>query len=239
MSNENDKKVSNENDKKSFWEELWEHLPGILLKFINSSAQSKATIAIAIGFSVTLSTVTIMYVPQVQEAILGPQGEPGPQGEQGIQGETGSPGISEVTQAELDELAIRINELRNIIFDMDDNLDDNLRIIDYMGAELHDLKTFSTPDYDSGWIKTNKGTDNVICRLDDINVFVYMIGKSSLGLVNQNYYGGYNRHPPYTVEMKMLGADWFITESRELRVYRYPEDTSYVEVRVLVWQLTS
>lgn len=49
------------------------------------------TVAIAIFFSVILSTGIIMTVPQVQDALRGPQGESGPQGEQGPQGVPGVP----------------------------------------------------------------------------------------------------------------------------------------------------
>jgi len=48
------------------------------------------TIIISIVFSVILSTGTIMTVPQVQDALRGPQGEPGPQGVQGPQGPPGT-----------------------------------------------------------------------------------------------------------------------------------------------------
>jgi len=103
-----------------------------------SSNINYKTIIIAILFSVILSTGIILIVPQVQDTLRGPQGELGPKGETGLQGEqgipgesitgpqglqgiqgiqgetgpiglTGPPGISEVTQAELDELAIKIN----------------------------------------------------------------------------------------------------------------------------------
>jgi hypothetical protein len=50
------------------------------------------TIIISIVFSVILSTGTIMTVPQVQDALRGPQGEQGPQGVQGTTGETGPMG---------------------------------------------------------------------------------------------------------------------------------------------------
>ena len=96
-------------------------------------------VAIAIIISVVTSMAAtysmIMYVPQIQDALRGPQGEMGPQGiqgEQGIQGiqgevgpqgeqgecgprgytgPQGPPGVSEVTQAELDEVALRIDGL--------------------------------------------------------------------------------------------------------------------------------
>jgi len=50
------------------------------------------TVLIAIVFSVILSIGIIMTVPQVQDVLRGPQGEPGPQGEQGIQGVQGIQG---------------------------------------------------------------------------------------------------------------------------------------------------
>ena len=93
----------------------------------------KYSIVVAVIISVALSSAVtytmIMYVPQIQETLRGPQG---PQGEQGIQGEKGDlglqgpqglqglvgpqgpigpPGVSEVTQAEFDELTLRIDEV--------------------------------------------------------------------------------------------------------------------------------
>ena len=54
------------------------------------------TIAIAIVLSVILST-TISYMmlnlPQIQDALRGPRGEPGLQGVQGLQGSIGLPGL--------------------------------------------------------------------------------------------------------------------------------------------------
>jgi len=91
------------------------------------------TVVIAIVFSVILSTGITMTVPQVQDAIRGPQGE---QGIQGIQGKTGSPGISEVTQAELDELVLIINELES----------DRDEIYDYIWARIIGGETSSLWD---------------------------------------------------------------------------------------------
>lgn len=85
--------MSNENDKKSSLEKLAIIIRAIadIIKVIGSSSQSLTTIAIAISFSVTLSAVTIMYVPQVQEALIGPPGDTGPQGEIGPAGAFGAP----------------------------------------------------------------------------------------------------------------------------------------------------
>jgi len=55
-------------------------------------SSNSGTIVIAILCSVILTTGIIMTVPQVQNTLRGPQGEPGIQGEQGIQGVKGDTG---------------------------------------------------------------------------------------------------------------------------------------------------
>ena len=89
----------------------------------------KYNIAAAVIISVALSSAAtyamVMYLPQIQEILRGPPGEQGlvgpqgpagpvgpigPQGEPGPRGYTGPqgpPGVCEVTQAELDEVALR------------------------------------------------------------------------------------------------------------------------------------
>lgn len=210
------------------------------------------TIIIAILLSVIVST-GIMNVPQVQDALCGPKGDTGPQGIQGIQGEPG-----EVTQAELDELAIRIDELESTIADMDAELDDHLSKIENLWRALNeesgnrfendesmlqvisDLKTFTNPDFDSGWITLPRGTSKFICTLDDTNVFVYMIGRTDSGKIHQHYYGGDYYNPAGEVDWLSKGAYWYIDGNDKLSIFRWynDEDNAYDEVRVLVWHLT-
>lgn len=88
------------------------------------------TIIISVVLSSAVTYTMIMYVPQIQDTLRGPQGEmglqgiQGEQGVQGIQGEVGPqgergprgytgpqgpPGVCEVTQDELDEVALRVD----------------------------------------------------------------------------------------------------------------------------------
>ena len=53
-----------------------------------SSNINLKTIIIAVFFSGILSTGIVLYVPQVQDALRGSQGEQGPQGEPGPQGKS-------------------------------------------------------------------------------------------------------------------------------------------------------
>jgi len=207
------------------------------------------TIIITVFFSVILSTGIVMTVPQLKDILRGPQGEPGPQGvrglqgpkgdtgdsgpkgdtgpqgAQGIQGEPGPigpPGISEVTQAELDELAISIDELESTIAEM----------------AISDLKTLPTPDFDTGWVTIMPGDFNFFrfntsVIYDHNNAFVYIVGKFGTGIaIHQYNYGGdvdgSNRY----------GVQWALYEGA-IRIDRLSNDSDWSEIRVRIWQLPS
>lgn len=87
--------------------------------------------------------------------------------------------------------------------------------------------------HDSGWIAIEPGL-NTICTLDNRNVFVYMIGRNSIGKIHQIAYGGDVFNIP---EEKIRGAYWYITSDNELWVFRRYDDLSWSNVRVMVWQL--
>lgn len=147
--------------------------------------------------------------------LTGEQGDIGPQGldgSLGIQGETGPigpAGISEVTQAELDELYIRIDELGNMIAELEavgvdeeaiwtaiysnNNTIESLEStmadmdaeLDYNLSEIDErinaLELYSTLIYDSGWKTVEQGKSLYLCQLDHTHVIVYMIGQFHTG----------------------------------------------------------
>lgn len=90
--------------------------------------------------------------------------------------------------------------------------------------------------YDSGWIAINQSEHKDICTLDDQNVFVYMIGRQNGVIIHQIYYGG-ERYYWHEGNRVYNGARWSVDSNSELRVYRYEDDMTWQEVRVLVWQL--
>ena len=103
--------------------------------------------------------------------------------------------------------------------------------------------------YDSGWITIEQGEGRVLCTLDNLNVFVYMIGKHLDVNFHQDSFGGDHYYlwdwstwkPTWTSR----GVRWYASlslgypECYELGVYRNDQDIRWEEVRVLVWQLPS
>ena len=168
-----------------------------------SSNVSYTTIVIAVVLSVALSTATIMTVPQVQDALRGPQGEPGQQGEVGAPGAQGLQGVKGDTGD-----------------------------IGPVGSS-----GFGELIYDSGWFALSPSYMKTLIKLDPRAVFVYMIGRESGTGIHQMYYGGVRYNEDETT-IKM-GAYWRLSDDRDLWIFRNPDDESWDEIRVLVWELPS
>jgi len=85
-----------------------------------SSRIDYKTVVISIVFSVSLSTATIMTVPQIQDALRGPHGEQGlqgPQGEQGVQGPAGPAGVFGEPDYDTGWIEIPKGEYKNLELD--------------------------------------------------------------------------------------------------------------------------
>jgi len=207
---------------------------------------------------------------------IGSQGEPGIQGVQGLQGIrgltgptgpiglTGPPGISEVTQAELVELAIRINELENMIAELEvygvdeeaiwtaiqgninmiastigeindneasilqlnskietyeDTIESLQKIKSEMDAKLDAriiaLEMLSNPIYDSGWVSIEQDSSEKLYTLEDTNVFIYMIGRGTMGSLTHRCYGGVTIH--LDPDTRRYGAFWYCVSNARAR----------------------
>jgi len=169
------------------------------------------TIIISIVFSVILSTGTIMTVPQVQDALRGPQGEqgpqgvqgpqgpPGPQGPQGVQGPTGEQGPQGET------------------------------------GEQGPAGIVGEPDFTSGWTQISQlhtltfffNTDVIY---DYQNIFVCLEGMTADGRIHQIAYG----LDQYGTNTR--GAYWSMDSDR-IYVHRSADDVFYTKIRVRIWQL--
>jgi len=189
-----------------------------------------------------------MYVPQVQEALIGPQGEQGRPGEQGIQGEVGPLGVIGI-QGETGDVGSRgpigltgeqgatgaigttgVQGIQGVKGDTGDT------------GPIGPLG-FGELIHDSGWKAVGKGKDLTICTLEDPNIFVYMIGRNYYWSGHQADYGGDISFSQNDAIIE--GASWFIEHQSSdwldyphtLKVHRFSDDWEYPEVRVLVWQL--
>jgi hypothetical protein len=192
------------------------------------------TIIISIVFSVILSTATIMTVPQVQDALRGPQGKQGLKGVQGLQGpkgdtgDTGPKGDTGLAGPKGDTGDTGLAGPRG------DTGDTGLAGPKGDTGEQGPAGMLGAPDFDSGWIGIGTGETYFEHNLGTQDLFVYMIGKIGGILVHQGGYGGIYY---YTTEMTYEGAVWTTYGLNYVSVTRYLHDTSWDEVRVLIWKL--
>ncbi len=221
------------------------------------------TLVIAVFLSVILSTGIVMYVPQVQDTLHGPQGEqgiPGVQGLQGIQGvqgpegpegpigpkglglqgETGEQGIpgEPGADANCSDLETKHADDYLKLISMIHDLTDLIRIT--YGRRIEALEAAPPGGlgelfYDSGWISLTRNVPTYLCTLDDpSSVFVYMIGRDYGTDIHQIYYGSVISD--LEGDHKFYGAFWYI-DGYSLKVLRRFNDQNWDEVRVRVWQL--
>lgn len=94
-----------------------------------------------------------------------------------------------------------------------------------------DTGSFFAPDYDSGWRPTIIGYDSVAHNLDTVDLFVYLIGKTSDGETHQRYYG------TDTYDSSDRGVMWQSTGPNHIIVRRQVNDFDWEEYRVLIWRL--
>jgi len=166
------------------------------------------TIIISIVFSVILSTGTIMTVPQVQDALRGPQGEQGPQGVQGTTGETGPMGPQGI-QGPTGEQGPQ--------------------------GEQGPSGIVGEPDFTSGWkeisqLHTLTFFFNTDVIYDYQNIFVCLEGMTADGRIHQIAYG----LDQYGTNTR--GAYWSMDSDR-IYVHRSADDVFYTKIRVRIWQL--
>ena len=87
------------------------------------------------------------------------------------------------------------------------------------------------PAYDSGWQSIEQGSVNEFNHsLGTTEVFVYMIGKATSG-ITQAYYGAAVYSGTYR------GAYWYCLDEDSIDIVRDTSDTSWVEVRVMIWKI--
>lgn len=95
------------------------------------------------------------------------------------------------------------------------------------------------PDYDSGWFDLAKGqsTSFKIGEKYQLSAFVYVLGKSgdaSAGVpevIHQIFLGG------EYVGDESAGLKWSLTDDDFIEIRRFPDDTVWEQVRVIVWKL--
>jgi hypothetical protein len=169
------------------------------------------TIVISIVFSVILSTGTIMTVPQVQDALRGPQGEQGPQGVQGSQGPMGEIGPMgpQGVQGPTGEQGPQ--------------------------GEQGPAGIVGEPDFTSGWkeipqLHTSTFYFNKDVIYDYQNTFVCLEGLTADGRIHQIAYG-LDQFGTST-----RGAYWSMDSDR-IYVFRSADDVFYTKIRVRIWQL--
>lgn len=179
-----------------------------------SSSIDYKTVAISIVFSVILSTATIMTVPQVQNALRGPQGEQGPQGVQGPQGPKGDTGQQgpQGVKGDTGEQGPQGET-----------------------GEQGPAGILGEPDFTSGWRQISQihtltfyfGTDVIY---DYQHTFVCLEGLTADERIHQIAYGLDN------VGVNTRGAYWSMDSDR-IYVHRGADDVFYTKIRVRIWQL--
>ena len=88
------------------------------------------------------------------------------------------------------------------------------------------------PDFDSDWIKISTGYTNINHNLGTSDLLVYVIGRGGSFGTHQWSYGG--RWSPF--HDGHLGLYWSTSPDR-IKLYRYPNDQNWEEVRVVIWRL--
>jgi len=197
---------------------------------------SKNTFIAGIIIAILLSTVISLSL-SIQFSV-GPQGNTGPQGSQGeqgiqgiqgtqgIQGETGPQGLTGATgsqgqKGDDGEQGIQgVQGLQGI---------DGLQGIQGLRGEKGDMGpigAFGDPDYDSGWVHLSVGdyTDFKHNLGQEDNLFVYVIGRF--------YGGGY-----WWYCQDSYWISWYTLDSNTLTIYRFYDDDSYDQARVLIWKI--
>ena len=202
-------------------------------------SSNSLNVVIAVLLSVVLSVGVIMYVPQVQEVLIGPQGEQGISGESitGLQGRQGVQGIQGVTGDVGPRGSIGLTGSQGATGET------GAQGIQGVKGDTGDTgatgatEGFGAPDYDSQWRTIGPGITLNLGTLPTSNVLVYMIGKQTgvWTYDHQIHYGG---------EI-VLGSDgfdyqgvyWRINPDNVLVVHRWSADQYWQQVRVRVWYL--
>ncbi len=199
------------------------------------------TVVIATFLSVILSTGIIMTVPQVQDALRGPQGEPGPKGEPGLQGVQGLQGLKGDTGdvgPEGPEGPIGLAGEQGPMGPQ--GPPGAIGVTGAIGPP-----GIMNPDYDSGWVTildTGSGSDILTLdhNLGTNELFVYMVGKDAWGYTHTSGFGG-NWWFPTRDSREQTGAYWVAPNEDLIQIWRKPGDVwgnqQWISVRVLIWIL--
>lgn len=129
-----------------------------------------------------------------------------------------------------------INNLNNTVMELQDTTNYLNTTIDYLNQTLivlNNTKGLGTPDYNSGWVAINQGqTLQLQHNLHTKDVLVYVIGNDGyLYFIHQISYGG-DVQPGDTQE----GLYWHSLTEDSIKLYRYPTDSRYYVVRVMIWK---
>ncbi len=91
---------------------------------------------------------------------------------------------------------------------------------------------FGTPDYDSGWRTIGQAEELTLAHLlGTTDVYVYLVGKRSDGLIHQADYGW----SLAGISNARHGAAWHNLDADFIKIIRGGDDMNWVEVRVMIW----
>lgn len=197
------------------FEELWQAIFGIQedVEDIQSEMDLLARIAVLEATVEDLEARLLGLEGEVNllELVPGPQGPPGPEGPPGPQGEQGPQGPEG---------------------DTGDTGPPGPQ------GEQGPPGEWGAPDYDSGWVSMPDRFLSLTHNLGTKELFVYFIGRNSLGVIHQFSYGEDWFYDYQTsMEWKQTGATWDINSDNEILVTRSWDDANWDEVRVLLWKL--